>query len=127
MNQQEMIHVLESLAYGKDPETGSGATAETFQSARTIRALFTVVAMIRSETGTKRNRDRNGATLTSAGTLWSKHEDARLCQEHEQGMTRAQIALQHGRSSGAITTRLVKLGRIEAPERRANKNVANVA
>jgi hypothetical protein len=28
-------------------------------------------------------------------------------------MTTAQIALQHGRTSGAITTRLVKLGRID--------------
>ena len=127
MNHQEVTQVLESLAYGKDPESGSGATVETFQSARTIRALFTAVALIRSEAAARRTRSREGASLTSAGTLWSKHEDARLCQEHEQGMTTAQIALQHGRSSSAITTRLVKLGRIEPPASRTNKSIAKVA
>jgi hypothetical protein len=128
MNQQEVLKVLESLAYGNDPASGRGATMDTLRSADTIRALFAAIALIDGcGAGAGRRVGRNSAILTSAGTLWSRHEDARLCQEHEQGMTTAQIALQHGRSSKAITTRLIKLGRIEPSTVAPNKLAAKIA
>ena len=76
---------------------------------------------------TPAGRRRQSATLTSAGTPWSAEEDARLCREFDAGMTTAQIALQHGRTSGAITSRLVKLGRIDPATVKSRDRGAQVA
>ncbi len=106
MDRQQVITVLESLANGTDPSTGARIPSETFHSADTVRALFAAASLLKSA--------RNGNTkFVAAGTPWSSEEDSRLTQEFENRMTIAQIALQHGRTSAAITSRLVKLGRIQ--------------
>jgi hypothetical protein len=107
MDRQQVIVVLESLANGTDPATGARIPNETFHSADTVRALFAAASLLKGA--------RNGNTkFVAAGTPWSSEEDSRLTQEFDGGMTVAQIGLQHGRTSGAITSRLVKLGKIEA-------------
>jgi hypothetical protein len=107
MDRQQVIVVLESLANGTDPATGARIPNETFHSADTVRALFAAASLLKGA--------RNGNTkFVAAGTPWSSEEDSRLTQEFDNGMTIAQIALQHGRTSGGITSRLVKLGKIEA-------------
>jgi hypothetical protein len=114
MEKEEVIQVLESLANGTDPVTGVAISYEAFHSAEVVRALFAATTLLRSTEpiiGSKRRLER--PALTAAGTAWSAEEDSRLCTEFENGMTIAQIALQHGRTSGAITSRLVKLGRID--------------
>jgi len=78
-----------------------------------VRALFTASSLLKGEPVPERQRRRATTALTAAGSAWSSEEDQRVCAEYDGGMTIAQIALQHGRSSGAITTRLVKLGRID--------------
>ena len=106
MDRQQVITVLESLANGTDPSTGARIPSDTFHSADTVRALFAAASLLKNA--------RNGNTkFVAAGTPWSSEEDSRLTQEFERGMTVAQIALQHGRTSAAITSRLVKLGRIQ--------------
>ena len=52
---------------------------------------------------------------SNAGRPWSAGEDALLAQAHEAGMTIAELARAHERTTGAITARLVKLGRIAMP------------
>lgn len=112
MDRQEVTTILESLANGIDPGTGVRIPHEAFHSGDTVRALFTAVSLLKGDGEPKKARP--GTTkLTSAGAPWSQDEDGRVCTEFEAGMTIAQIALQHGRSSGAITSRLVKLGRID--------------
>jgi hypothetical protein len=107
MDRQQVITVLESLANGTDPSTGARIPSETFHSAETVRALFAAASLLKNA--------RNGNTkFVAAGTPWSSEEDSRLTQEFERRMTVAQIALQHGRTSAAITSRLVKLGKIQA-------------
>jgi len=113
MEREQVIAVVESLANGTDPSTGARIPHETFHSADTIRALFAAGALLKAD-AVAAARQRSGNTkLTSAGAPWSAEEDERLCREFDSKMTVGQIALQHGRSSGAITSRLVKLGRIE--------------
>jgi hypothetical protein len=113
MDRGKVIEILEALAYGKDPATGSALDIETFRSAENVRALFTAVTVLREAGQKQAVRRSNSATFASAGAPWSKHEDARVCQEFDQGMSAAQIGLLHGRSSRAIRMRLVKLGRID--------------
>jgi len=113
MEREQVIAVVESLANGTDPSTGARIPHETFHSADTIRALFAAGALLKAD-ASPAARQRSGNTkLTSAGAPWNAEEDERLCREFDSKMTVGQIALQHGRSSGAITSRLVKLGRIE--------------
>jgi hypothetical protein len=121
MDRQQVITVLESLANGIDPSTGTTIPIEVFHSADTVRALFTASSLLKSS-------PRTGTTkLTSAGAPWTTEEDARLCREFDAKMTVSQIALQHGRSSGAITSRLVRLGKIDPATVKSRDRGARVA
>src|SRR6478672_1728840 len=113
MEREQVIAVVEALANGTDPSTGARIPHETFHSADTIRALFAAGALLKADAGGAARRRLGGSKLTSAGAPWGAEEDERLCRELDAKMTVAQIALKHGRSSGAITSRLVKLGRID--------------
>jgi hypothetical protein len=114
MEKQEVITVLESLANGIDPATGAQIPYEAFHTAGAVRALFAATSLLKEADGPRGRNARTGAKLASAGAPWSADEDARLASEFDAGLTVAQMALAHGRSSSAITLRLVKLGRIEA-------------
>jgi hypothetical protein len=113
MDREQVIAVVESLANGTDPNTGARIPQDTFHSADTIRALFAASALLKAGAATAVRRRAGSTKLTSAGAPWSTEEDEQLCREFDTKMTIGQIALQHGRSSGAITSRLVKLGRID--------------
>lgn len=119
MNRQEVITVLESLANGVDPRTGARIPCDTFHSADTVRALFAASNLLRTDPIRPAN-----TKFTSAGEPWSAEEDARLGNELDSGMSIAQIALKHGRTSGAITSRLVKLGRLEPPAAKPKERAA---
>lgn len=103
MDRQQVITVLESLAHGIDPASGSPIPLDAFHSAD---ALFTASSLLKSA------RTPN-TKFAAAGAPWTKEEDEQLCGEFDASMTPAQIALKHGRSSGAITSRLAKLGKID--------------
>jgi hypothetical protein len=96
MEKQEVIHTLETFAARED----AALTPE-------IRNAISAAATLLKDARVQRS------LLPSAGTPWSQDEDARLIREFDSSMTISQIALQHGRTSGAITSRLVKLGRID--------------
>jgi hypothetical protein len=89
MQRDQVISILESLVPG--------------QTADVVEALTTATHLLRKN-------DRPA----SAGARWTEEEDALLCREFDSGTAIRAIARQHGRSSGAITSRLVKLGKIDA-------------
>jgi hypothetical protein len=122
MDRQTVITVLESLANGIDPATGGRIPDGTFHTGETVRALFAASTFLKTE-----GRRAASTTFSSAGSAWSAEEDARLNSEFDAGMTMAQIALQHGRSSGAITARLAKLGRIDPATVKSRDRGATVA
>src|SRR5688500_10275639 len=128
MDRSEAITVLESLANGIDPGTGALIPHDAFHTANTVRALFTAVSLLKDERpGPRRRAVAGTTTLTSAGMPWNEEEDAQLSREFDAGLTTSQIALQHGRSSGAITSRLVKLGRIDPATVKSRDRGARVA
>jgi hypothetical protein len=130
MEKQQVISILESLAHGNDPVTGLPIPIDAFHSADATRALFTASDLLRRTNGSGEVLDPASSgkkTLTAAGAPWSAEEDVRLGAEFDAGMTVAQIALQHGRSSGAITSRLVKLGRIDPATVKTRERGAKIA
>ena len=124
MDRQEIITVLDALADGIDPATGARIPYEAFHTATAVRALFAASALLKAESG---KRTRKTTAFTSAGAAWSAEEDARLGQEFDSGMTVGQIALQHGRTSGAITSRLVTIGRLDPGSVKSRDRGARVA
>lgn len=115
MKRNDIIQRLNAFATG----TTSDIAPETKE------ALLAAAALLESDGKLPAVRRRDH--LPSAGAPWSQEEDARLNAEFDAGMTIAQIALQHGRTSGAITARLVRLGRIEPTAVRSRERGARLA
>jgi hypothetical protein len=88
MERDQVISILEALAEGQPPFV--------------TEALTIATAAMRK------------ARPASAGARWTEEEDVRLCTEFDGGMAVREIARKHGRTPGAITSRLVRLGRLEA-------------
>jgi hypothetical protein len=102
MESNEVIAVIEALANGCDPATGAALEHDALRNEHTRAALQAGLARL-----------RKAARVPAAGVRWSAEEDQRLAAEFDGGLPIGEIARRHGRSGGAITSRLVKIGRIE--------------
>ena len=109
---EHVVSILESLANGIDPATDTEIPDSAFRSPEVIRALFTASAMLqqRPDDAAAARRSRPAA----AGARWTEEEDAEVCREYEAGASFSAIAQKRTRTTGAIMSRLVKLGRVDA-------------
>lgn len=97
--------LLSALADGIDPFTGELLPQNhVCNQPEMIRAFHEVLNVIPSPK--KRILPRN------AGKPWTGIEEERLLEEFDSGMTTSAIAKEHGRSKGAIESRLADLGKI---------------
>ena len=102
--------IIRLLAEGVDPSTGDVLPAENvYNSPDVIRALYTVWEATASV------RDRSMDPLRNAGKPWSNTEDDKLRDEFAANTKIANIAMEHGRSYGAIESRLEHLGLKKKP------------
>lgn len=100
--------ILRMLADGLDPSTGEPAASDSvLQHPDTVRALH--LALAASERG-ESNPPTGSANSYKA---WSSDEDTQLCKEFHGSVDFDEIASAHGRSRGAIISRLAALGRIK--------------
>lgn len=105
--------LLSALADGIDPFTGELLPQNhVCNQPEIIRAFHEVLNGIPSPN--KKSLPQN------AGKPWTDMEEEKLLDEFDAGMTASAIAKEHGRSRGAIESRLVKLGRIA--DTRLNRN-----
>lgn len=120
MDRSSVIHHLRAWADGVDPATGEALPAEhPAQRADTIRTLYAAILLLESDAA-----GSGGATGTApqavhphnAGRPWTAEDDLALAKGFDAGTTVASLAAAMGRTRGAITARLVRLGKIEAPE-----------
>lgn len=97
--------LLSALADGIDPFTGEILPqSHVCNQPEMIRALHEVLNAIPATK--KKNPPRN------AGKPWTEIEEEKILDEFDSGMTTSAIAKEHGRSSGAIESRLADLGKI---------------
>ena len=95
--------IIRALAEGVDPITGEVLPEESvYNSPEVIRALYTLLEYI--------NKDINRDPLRNAGKPWTDAEDDKLRDEFHSKTKISDIAKEHGRSYGAIESRLDKLG-----------------
>jgi hypothetical protein len=129
--------IIRTLADGRDPATGEQFPPNSpYQQADTVRALFMAVdALDNSARRARRQALRPGGVPGSPdlsgrspegrrpidpnrpkiGASWSPEEEQQLRDAFAAHKPIPAIAAAHGRTQGAITARLVKLGLIEAP------------
>jgi len=103
MQIQEALRVMRLLASGADPDTGEA----TLLSRNVTNALWKIIELV-----THYEESRAGALTPNGGKSWSRAEEARICTEFERGMPFSKMAEVHGRTRGAIVSRLQRLGKI---------------
>ena len=95
--------LLTELADGVDPLTGEYLPADSVcNRPEIIRALHCVLQELQGRA--------DSTAAVNAGRNWSTEEEAQLLQEYGMGLPIETIARRHGRSVGAIETRLSELG-----------------
>jgi len=101
---------MRCLAEGIDPITGEVFPADSpYQQADIIRALYAAVeALEKSEQRQKREQGLH----TNAGKPWDVAEDEQLCRSFDEGIAVKELSKLHGRTHGAIQSRLEKLGKM---------------
>ena len=110
MYPREAQEIIEALANGIHPETGEILPAQSsFNSPRVIRALFVATKVLER---TVKCAERNDKLPCNAGRAWSEIEDTALISSFDAGVPVKKIAAKHGRTLGAIASRLVRLGKI---------------
>lgn len=107
----DIIHakeIIRLLANGVNPITGEVLPAESvYNSPEVIRALFTLLE--------NDNKDMVKDPLRNARKPWTEAEDGKLREEFFAKLKISDIAKEHGRSHGAIESRLDHLGLKKKP------------
>ena len=112
MDNQQALAVISALSEGIDPETGELLPAESsFNKPQVIRALFSAKTCIQQAINAEKRRAERPE---NAGKPWNEAEDGQLASRFDSGQSVEQLAKSHGRTRGAITARLIHLGKIAA-------------
>lgn len=108
---QNAARILRTLVRGVNPGTGEVMPADgPFNEPNVLRALFMAVEALEAKTSPELRRLAGPA---NAGKPWSPEDHATLLELFETGTTVEDLAKQFARSAGAVTSRLVKYGRVE--------------
>jgi hypothetical protein len=112
MTPAEAKQIIEVLAGGVDPTTGEVLLDDSpLSSPHVIRALF-IAAKALEVTAAKPARPA-AAAPGNAGKAWTEDEDQRLLAAFDAGTPVAELVRAHERTTGAINSRLIRLGRLQ--------------
>lgn len=108
MTSAKAKEIIESLAKGIDYETGEVLPSDSILNrGEVVRALYTCLDGL--ELLLKKEKTRSKLPI-NAGKSWSDAEDLELAAEFQGGLDAQEIGLRHARSTGSISSRLVRLG-----------------
>lgn len=130
MDEQQALAIVTALSNGVHPATGEVFPADSpYQSPEVIRALFAAQRALEARLqpqGRARNHgappqsrptgvdpDKPNPAKPNAGKPWSAEEDKQLLASFDSGKPLADIARDHGRTTGGVRARLEKHGRLE--------------
>ena len=113
--------IIEQLALGLDPASGTPVDNSVLQDPTVIRALFMAKAALvtamaagsRKAPGAARSMNKSASKSANAGKKWELGEKQTLRDLHLGGTAIRQIAVQLGRSDGGIIGQLVKDGLVK--------------
>ncbi len=105
------IEYLTTLADGIDPATGEILPdGHICNRGDTVRALYAVLQSA--------DKKKERKLPANAGQPWTQDEEQRLLEGYHAGQSITQLATTHGRTRGAIESRLQRLG--ELPQQDVN-------
>ena len=108
MDIERAKELLTVLSDGVNPLTGELLSEDdSCYQVEIVRALYTVLRFIESQP-----KKSTKVLPENAGKTWTKEDEEVLCRMFDSGSTRKEICEYFKRSSGAITSRLVRLGKI---------------
>jgi hypothetical protein len=108
----EAKQVIDVLAGGIDPATGEVLAEDSpVNNPRVIRALHLAAKAL--ELLARKEARSPAETPANVGKPWTEAEDQQLEKAFDAGEPVAKLARAHQRTSGAITSRLVRLGRLQ--------------
>jgi len=108
MESSEVIRIVQAFTNGINPITGEiFPDASPYNHPAVIRALFDALRALE-----KFGQRAKGSIPEHAGNPWTPEEDKSLLGSFGRGTPVKQLAAEHGRTEGAIASRLVKLGRL---------------
>jgi hypothetical protein len=110
MELTQSLQIVRCLANGTHPQTGVVFAEDSpYQDADVVRALFVAIeALERSEQRLKQKQ----VLPENAGKPWDVAEDEHFCRIFDSGAGIKELSRQHGRTRGAIQSRLEKLGKM---------------
>ncbi len=110
MKTLEALKVIEVLADGVNPFTGEVFAEDSpYQNPKVIRALHKAVEALRK---TARNEKRRLNLPERAGMPWDDSESELLLKRFNAGVDISKVAKEHKRTTGAIRSQLLKLGKV---------------
>lgn len=116
MELQSARQIIDTLAQGIHPVTGEAMPQDSpYNAAPVIRALFTASQALEGAATAKPARGTRAAPV-NAGKPWSPEEDAALGAGFDRGDDPKAMAESLGRTRFGIEQRLIKLGKLPAPE-----------
>jgi len=119
MEIDQAVEIIKALLRGIDPFTHDPhPEGSSLLTAQTLEALSMALSALEKEQDRSVRRRELPA---NAGGPWSDEETAMLAESFDAGKTIEELASVHGRTPGAIRSRLLRLGRlrIEEPNRTA--------
>lgn len=112
MDFNQAHNIINALSEGIDPVTGEVLSQQSiFNQPEVIRALYCARVSLDK---TLQSLKRQANLPANSGLAWDEQEDAKLAEEFDAGMSLPELAKSHGRTRGAITARLEKLGKTPA-------------
>lgn len=121
MEREQALVILKALADGVDPFTGTRLpTASPYQHPDAVRALVVAVEALRSPTSAADIRSQDSGKprrvirpeTPRVGKPWTPAEEKRLRDAFLRRRSINEIAREHGRTRGGVTSRLIRMGLI---------------
>ena len=114
MEIDQAVEIMKALSQGIDPLTHEPyPDGSPLLTGQTLEALgMALSALEKEQVRSVRRRE----LPSNAGVPWSDEETAMLVESFDAGKTIEELAVVHGRTPGAIRSRLLRLGRLQIEE-----------
>ena len=119
MELQIARQIIDTLAQGIHPVTGEAMPEDSpYNAPPVIRALHAVSRALEGLGAPANDEAPRGRRNQppNAGKAWTAQEDAALETAFDAGIPIKQVAQELGRTAFAVEQRLVKLGKVDAPQ-----------
>lgn len=110
MNVSEALTIIADFAQGIEPISGHTLPDDSpYRHPEVLEALSLAAAALEK---LEQREERERALPKQAGKPWNPAEDAQLCASFDAGVPIRRLAALHGRTKGAIGSRLARLGKL---------------